>query len=309
MKLIFKAFLLFISFVLTSCIGTDLLDDPIMGEKITVEKNQIALLTGQKEIIKAVYFDKYGIEKTVNFTYSSSNPQSVTVNNNGEVSALANGSAVIKVSYLNVNAPPININVVANNNDVAVVNINAVVNTLKPGNKTQLNIEAKNLNGDILRGLNVEWFSENTNILTISASGEATAVGIGTAVIYAKVNGIKSNNLNISVSDDKRGEFVSVGGYQAVGSASLKEENGKLVLQFDDNFKTSFALGTFVYLANSINGSMVRSGGIEIAEINTNGAKRFVVTDKYPSVKLLDYRYVVILCKPASLTFGYVDFN
>jgi hypothetical protein len=85
------------------------------------------------------------------------------------------------------------------------------------------------------------------------------------------------------------------------------ESNGKLTLTLSDNFETSFALGTFVYLANSTAGSAVRSQGLELGEVKTNGAKSFDITAINGNVKIDTYRYAIILCKPASLTFGYAD--
>ena len=52
------------------------------------------------------------------------------------------------------------------------------------------------------------------------------------------------------------GNFVIIGGYEASGSTILKIENGNLILKLLPNFKTSFALGTYIYLSNTIaNGS------------------------------------------------------
>lgn len=73
------------------------------------------------------------------------------------------------------------------------------------------------------------------------------------------------------------------------------------------NFETSFALGTFIYLANSTSGSSVRSTGLEVAEIKNNGAKTFNITQIKSNATLTDFKYVVILCKPASLTFGFAE--
>ena len=82
-----------------------------------------------------------------------------------------------------------------------------------------------------------------------------------------------------------------------------------MFLYLSEDFETSFALGTFIYLANSTDGTAVRAQGVEIAEIKDNGAKEFNVSQIDPSIQLDDFRYVIILCKPASITFGYADLN
>jgi hypothetical protein len=89
----------------------------------------------------------------------------------------------------------------------------------------------------------------------------------------------------------------------------LRTENGQLILDLGANFRTSFALGTYIYLANSTNAGNVRSAGLEVAQIRENGAQTFNISALNRNVGLFDYRYVVILCKPATVTFGYADLN
>jgi hypothetical protein len=60
-------------------------------------------------------------------------------------------------------------------------------------------------------------------------------------------------------------------------------------------------------MANVTNGSQVKANGLEVAQITTNGAKSFNLSALRPGIKLTDYSYVIILCKPASVTFGYAE--
>jgi hypothetical protein len=111
------------------------------------------------------------------------------------------------------------------------------------------------------------------------------------------------------VGSSRVGTFVPAGGYAAEGMAVLRFSGEQVVLELSDNFKTSFALGTFVYLSNSTSGSATFSNGLELGQITTSGAKTFNVSVLHPTVGLFDYRYVIILCKPARVTFGYADMN
>jgi hypothetical protein len=77
------------------------------------------------------------------------------------------------------------------------------------------------------------------------------------------------------------------------------------MLELASDFETEFALGTFVYLSNSISGSATAANGLEIAGISTNGFKLFNVSSIDPEVGIDTYAMVIILCKPASLTFGH----
>ena len=127
----------------------------------------------------------------------------------------------------------------------------------------------------------MEWFSENSSIVTVDAAGELTAIANGIAGVHAKSEGVKSNSIDFVVGSDRTGTFVPAGGYNAEGMATLKLEDGKLLLEFNDNFKTSFALGTYVYLSNSTSGSETFSSGVEIAQIFANGAKTFDISSHF----------------------------
>ena len=300
--------LVFLYISLAACTGTDYLDELPVAKKIELPATQIALQPGEMSQVTAAYYDEYGVKKMVPLQYTSSNTQAVLVDQQGKITAVANGRAVIAVSYQGVLAPPLNVNVVNSSNAVALVEIAASGNILQPGEKLTFNISIKNINAEIITGRPAEWFSENAGILTVNAAGEVTAVAAGMAAVHAKVEGVKSNSVIITVgSGHATGIFVSAGGYQATGTASLTEENGQINLKLSSDFKTSFALGTYVYLANSTNASQVRSAGLEIKQITANGAHTFNISAQHPAVKLTDYRYVIILCKPAQVTFGYAD--
>ncbi|MFC5282569.1 DM13 domain-containing protein [Pedobacter alpinus] len=300
----------FLSFLaLSACQGTDILDDAIVDPKFELSANQTVFRLGETATIGAKYFDEYGIEKIVPYTWVSTQPQIVSVNSGGKITALTAGSAQIYTQYQNTTANAINITVVANDNAIAKVTITASKTSLTLNESLNLGISAQNINGQTVNGQTVQWFSENENILKVDANGKITAVANGVASIYGKIDGIKSNSIDFTVgsSNELMGSFIATGGYRAVGNATLKTVNGEVILNLSSNFQTSFALGTFIYLANSTNGATVRSVGLELGEIKTNGAKTFNVSQIKSGVALRDYKYVIIFCKPASLTFGYAE--
>jgi hypothetical protein len=155
----------------------------------------------------------------------------------------------------------------------------------------------------------MEWFSENAAILRVDANGQATALAGGVAAVHAKVNGVKSNSVDLTVGADRAGTFVPAGGYAAGGTAMLRTENGQVILDLGPNFRTSFALGTTstwpipptrAWSAQRVSKwrKFARMAPIPSTSQRLNG-----------NVGLFDYRYVVILCKPATVTFGYADLN
>lgn len=296
-------------FVLVSgCIGTDFQNDPAVDPKIELESDQIGLIINEQIQLSPKYLNEFGQEEQVFFNYSSSNPDLVLVNSAGLVTAKSLGTGFVRIRFGEKAMKALQINVVSDPNEVAVVKVFAEKRTLFPGQKTQMEISVQNLTGQNLTGKAVQWFSENETIATVDQSGLVTAMKFGKTDIHAKVTGVKSNPFTVSVAVQQlSGTFVPAGGYRAKGMASLNQENEKLILRFSQDFETSFALGTFVYLANSTNGQEIRASGLEIAEIRANGPHTFDITAKHPEVQITDYKYVIIFCKPAGVTFGFAE--
>jgi len=116
---------------------------------------------------------------------------------------------------------------------------------------------------------------------------------------------VKSNILKFNVgavAGVRTGTFQSAGGYSTVGSVTVEELGGKLVVKLSNNFQASVAPGTFIYLANSNSGGNVKSAGLDLGPWS-RGAKQFAV----PRVTLNQYKFVVVLCKPAGITFGFAE--
>jgi hypothetical protein len=305
-SLLLSGFLL----LLGGCIGVDYLDDPIVGERIGTESQPVAILKGNTYQSKAKYYDQYGVEQMVDLVWSSSNSLIASVNEDGLVTGNASGQATIIVSF-NTAESSFQVNVVLDQNQVASVEISIPGNqtSLAIGGTVSLSVAVKNIEAQALADRTIEWFSENASIASVDNMGVVTGLGMGMVDIHAKSEGVKSNVITLSVGGGRSGSFVGAGGYTAAGTATLSVMDNKLILQLSNNFQTSFALGTFVYLANSTNGAQVRASGLEVAQITTNGAKTFDITAISPTTGLLDYRYVIILCKPATVTFGYADLN
>ncbi|MBD0257464.1 MAG: Ig-like domain-containing protein [Cytophagales bacterium] len=300
---------IFLALLLPACTGTDRVDDPTVGQRIDVTSQQVALQPGENVQLMASYFDPYGIARPVSLNWTSSNPQVAAVDGNGLVLATGPGQSVVRASFGELMGPPINVNVIGDENGVASVTVTAPRTGLNVGDQISLTARVQNIRGEMLTGKPVEWFSENAAILQVDAQGGVTALAGGVAAVHAKVNGVKSNSIDLTVGADRVGQFVPAGGYAASGTAMLRTENGQVILDLGSNFRTSFALGTYIYLANSTNAGNVRSGGLEVAQISENGAKTFNISALNGNVGLFDYRYVVILCKPATVTFGYADLN
>ena len=96
MKKITQILTLSIGFFLNGCIGTDLIDDPIIGEKISISPRIDSLAVGKEQIFFIKFSNKYGMEEAAkNITWRSSDPSKINVDATGKAKALAVGKATI----------------------------------------------------------------------------------------------------------------------------------------------------------------------------------------------------------------------
>jgi hypothetical protein len=304
-----KVSFFFMTTLVAGCIGVDYLEDPVVSERIDLSPSQIALMPGNTFKPDFAYYDESGTVKVVdNINWLSTDAAIASVNAEGVIMANAPGQAMITASYRNIQSNAINVNVVADANSVASVKIAAPGGdlSLNVGEEIQLAVSVLNINGEELIDRHVDWFSENSSIAIVDSEGRVKRINEGVVDIHAKSEHIKSNILTFG---NRSGTFVKAGGYQAKGTAVLYSDDGDIFLKLEDDFETSFALGTFVYLANSTNAAQVKSQGLEVSQITSNGAKTFNLSSLKPNIGLEDYEYVVILCKPATVTFGYAQMN
>ena len=99
MKKLSQFFFISTLFAFNSCIGTDLIDDPIIGEKLSITPRIDSLAVGKEQVFSVKYSNKYGIEEvTSNVTWRSSNPTKISVDATGKAKALMVGKATIYTS-------------------------------------------------------------------------------------------------------------------------------------------------------------------------------------------------------------------
>lgn len=310
MKLNFPLIYLFI--LMTSCIGIDEVEDPIVGAFIVTNQVQIAMLLGDSAVVSGTYHDQYGIPQGTSILWEADDPDIAVANQDGSVLSAGLGQTNVYGYVGDTQSEPILTTVVATTTEVAMISLSSNQGAQIGIDQTsQLTAVITNLNDEVLTGESIAWFSSDTSVFTIDSSGLLTGKSTGFAQAYAMVNGLESNRLGIRVGVTSRtGSFLPLGGYDAAGSVELSiGQNGDLLLALGSNFQTSFALGTYIYLSNSTNGSATATGGLEIAEITTGGAALFNVSDVDPNVQIDDYNYVIILCKPASLSFGFAELD
>jgi hypothetical protein len=288
-------------------VGTDVLEDPRVPARVVVNPSTLALPVGGTANLTAVYTNEFGLAADIPATWSTSNATVASISAGGTVDGRSPGQTLI-IAKLGGTADTCRLTVVANANAVARVVISSTGTSLEPGETRMLSASVFNINNELLAGRTVTWQSSNSAFAAVSASGVLTALTAGRVTVTAMAEEVTSNALEFTIGASRTGTFTPAGGYVAAGTATLRIVNNRLVLELGGDFRTSFALGTFIYLANNnTSGSTVRSAGVEIAEIRNNGAHTFDVTSVRPATTLGEFRYVIILCKPASLVFGSAD--
>ncbi len=303
---------LVVPLLLIGCIGTDIIDDEMVDEVIIVEPNQGSLMLGDDLQLTGKYYNLFGLFTAVDLTWQVEDVDVLTIDSNGLVTAISAGQTIATASFDQTVSNEVLITVVLDVNDVAKVEIAEPTTTsLNTGETLQLSAKAYNVNDEELAGEVITWESSDESVVTVDASGLVTAIGDGAAQITASSDGVESLPIDIQVGNTQKiATFMGSGSYNAQGMATLKiNGSGDLVLEFSSDFETDFALGTFIYLSNTTDGIETRADGLELMEITSNGAKTFDVSAIDSSVDIDTYQYVIVLCKPAAITFGSADFE
>ena len=81
---------------LYSCVGTDLIDDAIIAERLTISPRIDSLGVGKEQIFSLKYSNKYGIEETAkNISWTSSDPTKIKIDATGKATVLASGKTTL----------------------------------------------------------------------------------------------------------------------------------------------------------------------------------------------------------------------
>ncbi len=291
----------------------------VTGDKLTILPRNIALKVGENMQAMATYTDENNkmSDKTSTANWSTHPSAVAAVTETGLVTAEAKGQTYLFATFRDLK-DSIQVNVVNDLTSVAKVEISTSETTtmLSINDKVTLSIQNLNIEGTSIDVPmeEIDWTSRDTRVVTVTQRGGiVTATGEGTTSVFATVREVISNDIEFTVEtvvvavESRTGTFTPTGGYTAEGTATLAITTGDLILTFSNDFKRSSGIGTYVFLANNKDSGTAVQAGINLGEITTNGAKTFNVSDKFPGTTLNQYNYVVILCKPANLLFGYAE--
>lgn len=170
------SFLVFVfAFVLVACTKTEVPKEEV---KLSLNKSSISLQKGKTERLVASV-----TPADIKLVWSSNNTAVATVDGDGKVTAVAQGSATIEVKADN-KIKTCNVTVIGI--PVSQVSLNKTTLTLKIGTPEQLIATVNPENAD---EQNVVWASSNKTVATVDDSGNITALSMGTSNISATVSG------------------------------------------------------------------------------------------------------------------------
>jgi uncharacterized protein (TIGR02145 family) len=166
-KITFSTILLLLG--LTACFNVSVTD-------VALNERAIELTVGETKTLIATVLPENAANRNV--TWSSDNPNVATVDNNGVVTAVLPGTAIIRAATKDgdfIGVCEVTVTVA-----VAGIRLNRASATLRAGETEALIATVTPGNAT---NQNVTWSSSNPNIATVSSSGVVTAVSLGTAII------------------------------------------------------------------------------------------------------------------------------
>ena len=162
----------------------------IAVSSVTLNQTELALIKGQSETLTATVKPDDATDKRV--TWSSSNTSVATVDQDGKVTAVGGGSAIITAKVGDKQATcAVTVTV-----PVSSVTLNKTSLALIKGQSETLTATVK---PDDATDKKVTWSSSNTSIATVDQNGKVTSLAGGSATITAK-NGDNQATCSVNVT-------------------------------------------------------------------------------------------------------------
>src|SRR5213596_3599525 len=159
-------------------------------------------------------------------TWSSNNTSVAIADVNGNVTAIAPGSATITATSEGQSGTAA---ITVTSVPVASVTVSPASASVQAGQTVQLTATPKDVNGNPLTGRTITWASSNTSVATVNSSGLVSGVVAGSATITATSEG-QSGTSAITVTGAAPGCAASTTAFQNTAFAS---QNGSFTATFD----------------------------------------------------------------------------
>ena len=294
---------------------------PVEVESITLDKETAEMLIGDKLSLKATVLPADADNAAV--TWTSLNDKVASVDQNGNVTALAEGNATIVAKAGDVEPAQCAITVSAPVVNVESVTISECPETMVEGDTFQLKAEVK---PDNATDKSVIWTSENEEVLTIDDNGLATAVEAGEVrITVTSVDGEKTDWCMVMVEpkvyhvEKVTIESVPEGNVMLQGetfkfSAKVSPDNAsdksvewtssdEEVLSIDQEGNAlAVKEGTVTVTVTSVDGGKTASCEITVERINVTGVEISVKPENDKMVEGSEFRFeAIVLPENASI--------
>lgn len=179
-----------------SCGKHEPVNSDIAVTSVKLDKNSLELTVGETKTLVATVAPDNATDKTV--AWESSDPAVVTVDQSGNIRAVAEGSASVTASAggksdvceVSVTKAVVEVGAVALDREELTLEVGetaTLVATVSPADATDKS---------------VRWNSSNPEVVSVSQSGVVTAVAVGTATVYAQA-GDKYASCEVTVEAPK----------------------------------------------------------------------------------------------------------
>lgn len=183
---------------LTSCIGTDIVDDLTESEpRLELVGSNISTIdtieVGSSITYGATYFDNTSQETDATFEWLSATPAIATVDGNGVATGVSGGTTTITVSANGLSSERLLLVRQLERIEVTGTNTGVLI-----GETMQLSATYFNPSG-VATLTTISWTSSNPAIASVDATGLVTGVTAGQVAISASANGVTSTEKLVTV--------------------------------------------------------------------------------------------------------------
>lgn len=225
---------------------------PVTGIKVSTDKVNLTK-KGETAQVKVEVTPSYADNK--NLTWKSSDEKVATVDKDGKITAVGNGTATITVTSVSGNYTA-TITVTVNDEsevkpaEIEKITIDTEAKTLtKIGESVELKVKVEPENADSSK---LTWKSSNEKVAVVDKDGKVTAVGNGTATITVSTEDGKHTatvTITVKVADEPAANKTT--SYGNLKARSVKQTNNSITLEWT---RVSGVDGYLIY-GNRCNGN------------------------------------------------------
>lgn len=190
---------------LSGCDSSDSDDAPSLSEIRLSPNTEFTITKGTSQAVSAAGIDSDGVSVDLSskVTWQSSDESIANISAEGLVNGLVEGQVVISASYEGIDSDPLNLTVEPAN--LIAIQVTPATASIAAGNSQQY-LATGYYSDNSTANLNEQatWNSESTNaavVATLNGRTIATSLIPGTTVISATLDGVSSNETNLTVTD------------------------------------------------------------------------------------------------------------